>query len=118
MKYSAFDRELFTINKSVKYYRHIVDGRQFVIYTNHKPLNPAFQQNLDKSSPRQFRHLYFIGQFTADISHMPGQDNVVVHALTRIDELAASTDYDAFDRAKSGLQWVCSSERSAFQAQQ
>ncbi|UYV78844.1 hypothetical protein LAZ67_16002965 [Cordylochernes scorpioides] len=47
---------------------------------DHKPLTYAFQQNLDKASPCQCRHLnfiwYFIGQFTTDIHHIAGCENV------------------------------------------
>ena len=48
-----------------------------MILTAHKPLTYAFSQIRDKCSPRQFNHLDFISQFTTDIRHISGQDNVV-----------------------------------------
>ena len=42
--------------------------RSFVVYTNHKPLVFAFKQKPEKSTPRQFRYLDFISQFTTDMS--------------------------------------------------
>jgi hypothetical protein len=52
----------------------------------------AFNQNLDKCSPRQFRHLDYIGQFTTDIRYIRGQDNNVADALSRIEAIGKSVD--------------------------
>ena len=37
-KYSAFDRELLAIYSAIQHFRHYVEGRPFVIMTDHKPL--------------------------------------------------------------------------------
>jgi len=44
------------------------------------------------STPRQFRHLNFIGQFTTHICHFSGDENVVVAALSRVDTLGLRYD--------------------------
>lgn len=44
----------------------------------------AFNQNPEKASPRQYRHLDFISQFTTDISHISGKLNSVADAMSRI----------------------------------
>lgn len=54
---------------------------------HHKPLTFAFLQKPDKASPRQARHLDFIGQFTTDISHISGKNNTVADMLSRIEEV-------------------------------
>ena len=41
-KYSAFDRELLAIYKAIKRFRYFIKGRQFHIYTDHKPLVTLF----------------------------------------------------------------------------
>ena len=94
-KYGAYDRELLAIYLAVKYFRDMVEARTFTIFTDHKPITFAFRQKPDKCSPRQFRHLDFIGQFTTDIRHISGKDNVVADALSRVEELAASIDFEA-----------------------
>lgn len=66
-KYSAYDRELLAIYATLKQFRHAVEGRPFTVYTDHKPITYAFRQKPDKSSPRQFRYLDYIAQFTTDI---------------------------------------------------
>jgi len=94
-KYSPYDRELLAVYEAIKYFRHMVEGRPFVIFTNHKPLTYAFQQRRDICSPRQFRHLEFIGPFSTDLRHVSRQDNVVADALSRADSIMTRLDYGA-----------------------
>jgi hypothetical protein len=69
-KYSAYDRELLAAYKAVKYFRHMLEARHFIIFTDHKPITDAFQQKRDKCSPRQFNHLNYIAQFSIESSHI------------------------------------------------
>lgn len=89
LKYSAYDRELLAAYESIRHFRYMLEGRQFILFTDHKPLCFAFNQNPEKSSPRQWRHLDFVGQFTTDIRHVSGRENVVADALSRIQEISA-----------------------------
>lgn len=96
-KYSPYDRELLAIYEAIKYFRHMVEARNFSIFTDHKPLTFAFSTNKDKCSPRQFRYLDFIAQFTTEIRYIPGKDNVVADALSRVEEIS-TIDYQALAR--------------------
>lgn len=87
-KYSTYDRELLAIYSAIKYFRHLLEGRPFKIFTDHKPLIYAFHQNLDKASPRQCRHLDYIAQFSTDINHIAGKENIVADSLSRIEEIS------------------------------
>ncbi|UYV85170.1 hypothetical protein LAZ67_X004800 [Cordylochernes scorpioides] len=93
-KYSAYDRELLAVYLAIKHFRHLLEGRQFPVYTDHKPLTYAFQQNLDKASPRQCRHLDFIGQFTTDIRHIAGCENAPADFLSRVEPISHHQPYD------------------------
>ncbi|UYV84111.1 hypothetical protein LAZ67_X001211 [Cordylochernes scorpioides] len=62
-------------------------------YIIRKPLIYAFQQNLEKASPRQVRQLQYISQFTTSIRQVSGKDNLVADTLSRISEII-SIDYD------------------------
>lgn len=73
----------------------MLEARTFAVYTDHKPLTFAFRQKPEKSTPRQFRHLDLIGQFTTDIRHVSGKDNVVADAMSRIEEVQSPMDYEA-----------------------
>ena len=72
VKYSTFDRELLAVYLAIRHFRHFVEGRNFHILTDHKPLTYFLKANADKHSPRQARHLDYIAQFTTDIRHVQG----------------------------------------------
>lgn len=79
-----------------RHFRYYIEGRACHIYTDHKPLTFAFAQNLDKASPRQARQLDFIGQFTTDIRHIAGKDNLMADLLSRIQPIhTEALDYKA-----------------------
>ena len=80
---------------TIRYFRHIVEGRRFTIFTDHKPITFASRQKAEKCSPRQFRHLDYIGQFTTDIRHISGKDNIVADAFSRIMDVSKGIDFPA-----------------------
>lgn len=94
IKYSTYDRELLAVYLGIKYFRIFVEGRNFLILTDHKPLIFAFRQNLDKASPRQRRQLDYIAQFTTDIRHIAGMDNIVADTLSRIEPIGIMENID------------------------
>jgi hypothetical protein len=94
-KYSAYDRELLAIYEAVKHFRHMLEARHFTIFTDDKPITYAFQQKRDKGSPRHFNYLDFVAQFTTEIRHIYGQDNVVADALSLVESVTAPPSYDA-----------------------
>lgn len=100
-KYSPYDRELLAIYEAIKHFRHMVEARHFTVFTDHKPISYAFQQRKDKCSPRQFRHLDFISQFTTDLQHISGKDNVVADALSRIEELVQPVDLESLSKLQA-----------------
>jgi cleavage and polyadenylation specificity factor subunit 1 len=99
-KYSAYDRELLAIYEAVKHFHHMLEARHFVIFTDHKALTYALSQRRDKCSPWQFNHLDLISQFTTDIRHISGQDNVVADALFRMEAVSTSVSPEAVAAAQ------------------
>lgn len=100
-RYSTYDRELLAIFKGIKHFRHQLEGREFYINTDHKPLIFAFNQNSENASPRQLRHLNFIGQFSTDIRHIAGVENYTADFLSRINSInsiniSTELNYNAF----------------------
>ena len=83
-KYSTFGRELLAAYSAIKHFRHAIEGRQFILFTDHKPLTYALHTKSDRYSPRETRHLDFISQFTTDLRHVQGKSNCVADALSRI----------------------------------
>lgn len=93
-RYSTFDRELLSVYAAIKHFRHMVEARSFTIFTDHRPLTFAFKQNLDKCAPRQARQLDYISQYSTDIQHISGKDNIVADAFSRIEEVTNALDYE------------------------
>lgn len=85
--YSTYDRELLGIYLAIKHFKYLLEGRQLLIRTDHKPLIYAFRQKLDKASPRQIRQLDFIAQFSTNIEHISGKDNIIADSLSRIESI-------------------------------
>ena len=82
-RYSTFDRELLGIKATIEHFRHMIEGRTFIAFTDHKPLITAIRTSRDRTSPRQARHLAYIAEFTTDVRHISGKDNAVSDALSR-----------------------------------
>ncbi|GFW68896.1 retrovirus-related Pol polyprotein from transposon 412 [Trichonephila clavipes] len=74
----------------------LLEARDFTVFTDHKPLTYAFRQKSDKCSPRQIRQLDFISQFTTNIVHIPGSDNIAADVLSRVSAITfpSQIDYD------------------------
>ena len=94
-RYSAFDRELLAVYLGIRHFRHYLEGRDFPIFTDHKPLTFAMSKCSEPWSHRQARHLEYISQYSTDIRHVSGVDNAVADALSRaaIEEVRLGVDF-------------------------
>ena len=84
IKYSTFDRDLLAVYLAIKYFRHFIEGWQFSVLTDHKPLTFSLSTHSDSHTPRHIHHLDYILQFTSEIHHISGHSNSVADALSRI----------------------------------
>ena len=84
-KYSTFDRELLAVYLAIKHFRHFIEGCQFKVFTDHKPLTYSLSAHSDRYTPRQVCRLDYNSQFTTDIQHISGHNNPVADALSRIE---------------------------------
>ena len=50
-KYSPFSRELLAIYLSIRHFCHRLEGQDFTVFTDHKPLTYALHVNTDKYAP-------------------------------------------------------------------
>ena len=108
-RYSTFDRELLAVYLAIRHFRYFVEGREFFVLSDHKPLSYALAFHSDKYTPRQTqtRQLDFIAQFTTDIRYVSGKDNAVADALSRApvntihESETPSVDFEAMARAQA-----------------
>ena len=54
-RYSAFDRELLAVYATIKHLRHNLEGRNFFVNTDHKPLTFVMSSVAERASLRQAR---------------------------------------------------------------
>ena len=62
-RYSTFDKELLEAYMSIIHFKHMLEGRSFIYFTDHKPIVSALNSKT-KRTPRQTRLLEYITQFT------------------------------------------------------
>jgi hypothetical protein len=79
VKYSAFGRELLACFQAIRHFRFMLEGRRFTLYTDHKPLTTAVRRSTEPWTTK----LAYIAEFTSDIQHIAGTDNVVADTLSR-----------------------------------
>uniref|UniRef100_A0A8C5DEF6 Gypsy retrotransposon integrase-like protein 1 n=1 Tax=Gouania willdenowi TaxID=441366 RepID=A0A8C5DEF6_GOUWI len=82
-KYSTFDRELLGVWLAIRHFRSILEGREFTVFVDHKPLTFSMSKVAEPWSARQQRQLSFISEYTTDIQHIAGKSNVVADCLSR-----------------------------------
>ena len=59
-----------------------MEGHRFFILSDHKPLSYTLYKVSDPWSARQQCHLAYVAEYTSEICHMPGTDNVVTDSLS------------------------------------
>jgi hypothetical protein len=74
---STFDRELLAAYLAVRNFWFLLEGREFFIETDHKPLTCALHRVSEPWSSRQQQQLGYLAEFTANIRHVTGKQNVV-----------------------------------------
>ena len=91
-RYRAFDRELLAGYATIRHFRHNLEGREFYVNTDHKPLTYVMNSTTERPSLCQTRQSAFIAEFTADIRYVKGETNLVEDALSR--PAVSAIEYD------------------------
>ncbi|BHF71748.1 hypothetical protein SprV_0401480800 [Sparganum proliferum] len=82
-RYSTFGRELLAAYLAVTHFRHLLESREFTIFSDHKPLTFALHSHSGKLNHWKIRHVDYIFQFTSDTRHIDGPQNEVTDAMSR-----------------------------------
>ena len=92
--YSTFDRELLAVHAAIRHFRHMLEGTSYTICTDHKPLVTALSKHSDAWTSRQQRHLSTIAETCCTIEYLPGKQNAVADALSRVEISAIQLGID------------------------
>jgi RNase H-like domain found in reverse transcriptase/Reverse transcriptase (RNA-dependent DNA polymerase)/Integrase zinc binding domain len=79
-RYTTTERELLSIVETLKEFRNILLGQKIIVYTDHKNLTYATY-----NTERVMRWRLLIEEFNPELTYMPGHENVVADALSRLD---------------------------------
>ena len=106
-KYSTFGRELLAMYLAVLHFSYYLEGRDFYIECDHKPITHAISGR-GRHSAMETRHLRTISEYTTDIRYITGASNVVPDALSRVfsihdkSPLSHCVDFRAIAQAQQG----------------
>ena len=85
-KWSAMEREAYAIIYSLKKLRAYLQGAEFTIYTDHKPLRSLFQ--CEVKNTRVQRWAILISEFGPKIEYRSGSNNTRADMLSRLPEVS------------------------------
>jgi hypothetical protein len=107
--YSAFDRELLAVHQAIVHFREFLEGRDFHVLTDHKPLTTAMSSTSPTSLARRRRQWQYISEFTTDVRHLAGATNVVADAFSRLGstEVVAAVREDSIEIRLAEAQARC-----------
>lgn len=89
----TIEKELLAVHFAITALRPYIYGRKFTIRTDHKPL--IYLYSLKNPSSKLTRIRLELEEYTFDIQHIPGKQNVVADALSRIsiEDVKQVTEY-------------------------
>ncbi len=61
----------------------MMEGRRFTLFTDNKPPTTAVRRTTEPWTAKQCRQLVYITEFTSNIQHIAGSNNVVADMLSR-----------------------------------
>lgn len=93
-KKKAIYLECLAIKEAVKYWQHWLMGKEFVVYSDHKPLE---NMNIKARTDEELGDLtYYLSQYNFKIKYNPGQSNQEADCLSRNPVLESGDNMDDF----------------------
>ncbi|GFU03887.1 transposon Ty3-G Gag-Pol polyprotein [Nephila pilipes] len=101
-------KDLLIADSIIKHFRYLLEGREFSLSTDHRPLIYTSHQNPNKASSGQLHHFDFILQFTSDIQQTSRKDNVIADRMSRLEEIQVPETFDYVKIAHKSKQMTMS----------
>ena len=79
---AIIEKELLAIHFAITYFRPYLYGRHFTVQSDHRPL--IFLYNMKNPASKLTRIRLDLEEYSFDIEHIKGKDNVAADALSRI----------------------------------
>ncbi|GER34146.1 gag-pol polyprotein [Striga asiatica] len=81
LRYSTYDVEFYVVYRAVRYWRHYLFQREFILFTDHKALHHLSSQ--DNIFAHHATWTSYLQQFTFVLKHRSGASDRVADALSR-----------------------------------
>ena len=92
--YAPIELEMLAVLYSVTKFHHYLYGRQFIVQSDHKPLQYIQRKNLRLAPPRLRGMLMKLWPYKYRIEHKPGSEMVLPDALTRLGQAESGAFVD------------------------
>ena len=86
-RYSNIERELLAVVFALERLNHYTAGYRVKVETDHEPLTSIWKKPISSTSARVQRLLLRLLQYDIDIHYLPGKNNVIADALSRVSPL-------------------------------
>jgi hypothetical protein len=94
LNYSTYDKELYTLVRSLETWCHYLWPKEFVIHSDHESLK--YIRSQDNLNRRHAKWVELIESFPYVIKHKKGKDNMIADALSRRYTLLSQLDCRLF----------------------
>ena len=81
-KYTTYDREFYVVVQALRYWRHYLLPKEFVLYSDHQALQYINSQK--KLNHRHAKWFEFVQEYTFVLRHCKVTENKVADALSRV----------------------------------
>lgn len=90
--WSTSDRELYALYAAAENFEYLLEGREVVFVTDHRPLTHMFTMQKNFKIQRRSRQIEYLSRFTGKVVHVSGANNTVADGLSRMEVDASATD--------------------------
>lgn len=111
LNYSTTEKELLAIVWATKYFRPYIFGRKFIINSDHRPLQ--WLHNLKEPNAKLQRWKIRLNEYNFDIKYIPGKENHVADALSRVKIEECNAGEEISDEISSNLATMHSAEEDS-----
>ena len=83
-RYSNIEREILGVVTGVEHFHQYLFGRQFTLYTDHKPIESLVLKPLVNTSPRVQRLMLHLSQYNMNVQYKAGKYLLLSDCLSRL----------------------------------
>ena len=86
LAYATVEKEAIAVVHTLKKFRYLLMGRNFIVQTDHKPLLNYFN-NTKNANSRKLRMIFELQEYDYILQHIPGKENQDADLLSRINNI-------------------------------